>query len=133
MEGIAMLTGKELGKAIADALALKGYGAKAALARYLGMKPPSVADMTKFGRIDKAKLPALWRFFSDVVGPSHWGLGQYPWIDQDHSLESVAPKNNLPDEVKMLLATITDAAKHGTLTPEQAAAFDALIKTTTSK
>lgn len=38
---------------------------------------------------------------------------------------------SLPDEVTALLATITAAAQDGALTPEQAKAFDALIKTTT--
>lgn len=99
-----MLTGKELGRAISAALAIKGYGAKAALARHLRIKPPSVADMTEFGRIDKAKLTALWGFFSDVVGPSHWGMDQYPWADKGLTLEkkrlSEPPNTELGPEIR---------------------------------
>lgn len=31
--------------------------------------------MDKKGSISKEKLPELWSYFSDVVGPEHWGLG----------------------------------------------------------
>jgi hypothetical protein len=54
---------------------LKGV-TKKALAEHFGVEPPSVQDWVKRGTIDKARLPELWNFFSDVVGPDHWGL---PW------------------------------------------------------
>jgi SOS-response transcriptional repressor LexA len=76
-----MLTGQELGKAIASALQIKGRGAQADLARALDIKPPSVSELKNTGRIDKSKLPSLWRFFSDIVGPEHWGIEQYPWAE----------------------------------------------------
>lgn len=68
-----MLTGKELGKAIADALEIKG-ATQADLARHFGVKPPSVSEWIKNGTIAKGKLDKLFAYFSDVVGPSHWGI-----------------------------------------------------------
>lgn len=73
-----MLTGEELGKAIADAIRRKGVS-KAAVAKHFGVKAPSVHDWVKSGRISKDKLPELWAFFSDVVGPEHWGLSHAQW------------------------------------------------------
>ena len=36
-------------------------------------------DWVKKGSVSKDKLPDLWRYFSDVVGPSHWGLSSSEW------------------------------------------------------
>lgn len=72
-----MLTGKELGKAIAEAIKKKGV-TKAALARHFDVKPPSIQDWVNKGTIDKSRLPELWSYFADAVGPSHWGLNVYP-------------------------------------------------------
>jgi hypothetical protein len=73
-----MLTGKELGQAISVAIERKlAKGAaksKAEIARHFGVQPPSIHDWIKKGSIDKAKLPELWRYFSDVVPRDHWGL-----------------------------------------------------------
>lgn len=73
-----MLKGKELGKAIAQAIEKKlsqGLApSKVAIARHFGVKPPSIHDWIKKGSISKDKLPELWSYFSDVVGPEHWGL-----------------------------------------------------------
>ncbi|WP_144290856.1 S24 family peptidase [Vandammella animalimorsus] len=44
------------------------------VAEHFGVKPPSVQDWLKRGVISKDKLPELWAYFSDVVGPEHWGL-----------------------------------------------------------
>ncbi|HCM63751.1 MAG TPA: hypothetical protein DIT05_14600 [Morganella sp. (in: Bacteria)] len=81
-----MLSGKELGKAIELAINRKlSSGAiktKAEIARHFKIKPPSIYDWIKKGSISKEKLPELWRYFSDVVGPDHWGLREYP--DQEH-------------------------------------------------
>lgn len=68
-----MLTGEELGAAIASAIEKKKVKKKD-VADFFGVKPPSVQDWIRRGTIDKAKLPALWQYFSDVVGPEHWGL-----------------------------------------------------------
>lgn len=68
-----MLTGKELGAAIDAAIRKKGI-TKAELAREFGVKPPSVQDWVKHGRISKTHLPHLLAYFADVAGPEHWGL-----------------------------------------------------------
>ena len=68
-----MLTGPDLGSAIEAARLKKGV-TKKALAAHFGVAPPSIQDWVRRGTIDKAKLPGLWDYFSDVVGPAHWGL-----------------------------------------------------------
>jgi transposase-like protein len=68
-----MLTGPELGKAVAEAIRLKGVS-KAAVARHFGIKGPSVYDWIDHGRVGKQHLSGLVDYFSDVVGPEHWGL-----------------------------------------------------------
>lgn len=73
-----MLTGQDLGAAIESARKIKNV-TKKALAEHMGVKPPSVIDWVKRGTIDKEKLAALWRYFSDVVGPEHWGLEAFPF------------------------------------------------------
>lgn len=70
-----MLTGFDLGRAIELARIRKGVS-KAHLAAQFEVKPPSVQTWIKFGRIDKGKLFALMEYFSDVVGPDHWGIPQ---------------------------------------------------------
>lgn len=72
-----MLTGVELGAAIDSAIKRKGVK-KVDVAAHFGVKPPSVQDWIKRGTIEKAKLPELWSYFSDVVGPRHWGLTSFP-------------------------------------------------------
>lgn len=72
-----MLTGEQLGRAISDAIQKKGVTQRA-VAAHFGVKPPSVQDWIKRGTIDKGKLPALWAYFSDTVGPEHWGLTSFP-------------------------------------------------------
>jgi SOS-response transcriptional repressor LexA len=83
-----MLTGKELGRAIETAIKLKMDSAgisKTSIANHFGIKPPSIYDWINKGSISKDKLPELWRFFSDVVGPEHWGLRSWPEpIKNDH-------------------------------------------------
>ncbi|MFC0257551.1 LexA family transcriptional repressor [Achromobacter marplatensis] len=77
-----MLNGKDLGAAIKTAIELKlasgGAVSQAAIARHFNVKPPSIHDWIKKGSISKDKLPELWRYFSDVVGPEHWGLKAWP-------------------------------------------------------
>lgn len=68
-----MLTGPDLGAAI-EAARIKKKIAKNALAEVFGVKPPSIQGWVKNGRIDKSKLIDVMRYFSDVVGPEHWGL-----------------------------------------------------------
>lgn len=77
-----MLSGKDLGRAIEQAInkkiASETVKSKAEIARHFKVQPPSIHDWIKKGSISKDKLPELWRFFSDVVGPEHWGLNEYP-------------------------------------------------------
>lgn len=82
-----MLTGKELGQAIRQAVELKDAAERKAgrpgvrlvdVAAHFSVKPPSVQDWINKGTISKDKLPQLWLYFSDVVGPEHWGLASFP-------------------------------------------------------
>ncbi|MCA3000285.1 MAG: helix-turn-helix transcriptional regulator [Rhodocyclaceae bacterium] len=68
-----MLTGKDLGDALQEAMRRKGVS-QAVVARYFGVKAPSVSDWIKFGRIDKRHLERLFDFFSDVCDMAFWGL-----------------------------------------------------------
>ena len=78
-----MLNGKELGAAIAAAIQMKidsgAIRSKAEVAREFEIKPPSLYDWERKGTIDKARLPKLWEYFSDVAGPEHWGLTAEEW------------------------------------------------------
>jgi len=72
-----MLTGKQLGDAIRSALEMKKRR-PADLATHFRVKPPSVQGWLSKGTISKSKLPELWDYFSDVVGPEHWGMKAWP-------------------------------------------------------
>ena len=74
-----MLTGKELGAAIARAIELKGVP-KTAVADHFGIRGPSIYDWIKHGRIGKQHLNELVAYFSDVVGPEHWGIATHPGV-----------------------------------------------------
>ncbi|EIX9596861.1 MULTISPECIES: DNA-binding transcriptional repressor RacR [Klebsiella pneumoniae complex] len=82
-----MLSGKDLGRAIEQAIDKKiakgSAKSKAEIARHFKIKPPSIHDWINKGSISKEKLPELWNYFSDVVGPEHWGLKGYP-VNYDH-------------------------------------------------
>ena len=73
-----MLNGKDLGRAIEQAinkkLASGSVKSKTEIARHFNVNLPSIYDWIKKGSISKDKLPELWSYFSDVVGPEHWGL-----------------------------------------------------------
>lgn len=68
-----MLIGKELGAALTRAMQLKGVS-NADVAREFRIKPPSVCDWKKYGRIGKQHIHHLVDYFADVVGPDHWGI-----------------------------------------------------------
>lgn len=68
-----MLTGQPLGQAIDAAIKLKGVP-KTSVAAHFGIKGPSIYDWINHGRVSKKHLQALFDYFSDVVGPEHWGL-----------------------------------------------------------
>lgn len=91
-----MLKGKELGAAIEEAIRLKiesgACSSKADIARHFDIKPPSIYDWINKGSISKDKLPGLWRYFSDVVGPEHWGLDSKDLYYSDvKPIENVTP------------------------------------------
>lgn len=113
-----MLKGKEFGKAIGDAIDLKLKGGhvktKAAIARHFNMKPPSLIDWVKKGSVAKDKLPELWRYFSDVAGPKHWGMEPGEWPAElstanDSSLPSnaVISKKRPPTKREQRIDAIT--------------------------
>lgn len=111
-----MLTGIELGAAI-DAAREKKKISKKAFAAAFKVTPPSVQGWVRTGRIDKAKLIEVIRYFADVVGPEHWGLTR-----EDADSLQLAQPNGSPEEqaegatdivLKML-------ARHGNSLSEQA-------------
>lgn len=89
-----MLTGEQLGAAIEAAIKKKGVS-KVAVAHAFSVKPPSIQDWVKKGTISKDKLPKLWSYFADVVGPDHWGLTSYP--EQPTSIIALHAEDDLPD------------------------------------
>lgn len=113
-----MLTGPELGAAIDAARIAKGVSKKQ-LADDFQVKPPSVQGWVKNGRIDKSKLMDVIAYFSDVVGPEHWGLRpgfSYESI-QDVTSETVAEPapTSAADMVRAMLAkqgkNLSDSAR----------------------
>ena len=90
----AMLTGEDLGKALGDAIEKKKV-TKKAVAEHFGVKPPSVQDWVKFGRIGKQHLNELVRYFSDVVPPSHWGMDDLVVQHEDGAFTVAQVKNAL--------------------------------------
>lgn len=78
-----MLKGQEFGAAIREAIKMKiasgAIRSQADVARHFSVKPPSVSDWIKKGSIEKSRLPELWRYFSDVAGPDHWGMQAKDW------------------------------------------------------
>ena len=96
-----MLTGKELGAAIKSAIDKKKVR-QTELARHFGVKPPSIQDWINKGTISKDKLPDLWAYFSDVVGPEHWGLSAFP--QGSHQMETkVAAERQISESQWQLL------------------------------
>ncbi|WP_238925076.1 S24 family peptidase [Achromobacter insuavis] len=93
-----MLNGTDLGAAIKTAIEKKiasgAAASQAAIARHFNVKPPSIHDWIKKGSISKDKLPELWRYFSDVVGPDHWGLKAWP--DMGAAMPEETPRPPAP-------------------------------------
>jgi hypothetical protein len=88
-----MLNGKELGQAIGKAISLKLASGtvknKTQIAKHFEVRLPSLYDWVNKGSISKDKLEKLWRFFSDVVGPEHWGLEKWPEWNPDQQKTNV--------------------------------------------
>jgi hypothetical protein len=105
-----MLTGPELGAAIEAARIAKGVSKKK-LADDFSVKPPSVQGWVNNGRIDKSKLMDVIAYFSDVVGPEHWGLRpgfSYSTGDDEEQAVSKVAENtsaySAADKVRQMLA-----------------------------
>jgi len=78
-----MLKGPEFGEAIARAIQLKKdrgtISSQKEVADHFKIKPPSLIAWIKRGTVSKDKLPELWRYFSEVAGPGHWGMTPAEW------------------------------------------------------
>ncbi|SPC17363.1 putative phage repressor [Cupriavidus oxalaticus] len=92
-----MLTGEKLGAAIEQARQEKGVSKKA-LADAMGVKPASVQDWVKYGRIAKERINDLVAYFSDVVGPEHWGLDFAPTVNPKFGADQKKTKLNEKSE-----------------------------------
>lgn len=105
-----------------DAL-IKEAGSIASLARRAGASEKYLRHIFNGFQGPKDKTPR--QVGDDLARKLEEGTGKpHGWMDQPHD-------NELPVEFQTLLNTITDAARTGGMTPEQAAAFDTLIKTST--
>lgn len=110
MPNKAMLTGKELGEALRVAIERKsalmesrgdGRLLKKDVAAHFGVQPPSLQDWINFGRIGKQHLNSLVAYFSDVVGPDHWGIERATFTaDSPKSKGRAFPTANDLQEVK---------------------------------
>lgn len=103
-----MLTGPDLGAAIEAARIAKGVSKKQ-LADDFSVKPPSVQGWVKNGRIDKSKLMDVIAYFSDVVGPDHWGMrAGFSYENQGGgiglSAADVAPTMSAADKFREMFA-----------------------------
>lgn len=81
-----MLTGPSLGEAVDEAIRLKGVS-KMEVARHFGIKGPSIYDWINHGRVSKRHLTELFEYFSDVVGPEHWGTSPSDVVSQSVGLD----------------------------------------------
>lgn len=113
-----MLTGKKLGAALLTAIELKGV-TKAEVARHFKVKPPSVQDWVKNGTISKDKLPAMWDYFAQVVGPEHWGLSRYPGQDGGPattpapSHDTAVENTDIAEAMTLLAHALAEVDDHG--------------------
>jgi hypothetical protein len=110
-----MLTGKQFGVAIATAIRKKGVS-KADVARHFGIKPPSISDWCNRGTVDKSRLEDLFAYFSDVVGPEHWGLQIGSMVARSgtttYRVTALKPKKDRPkEELVALYSAMTDTAQ----------------------
>lgn len=116
-----MLNGKELGAAIKAAIDMKiasgAVASQAAIARHFNVKPPSIHDWIKKGSIAKDKLPELWRYFSDVVGPEHWGLKAWPDLGTAEPAQEKAlwPFPSIPEDQVRKLSPAQISALEGAI------------------
>lgn len=116
-------------KAITLKMDCGAVASKAEIARHFGIKPPSIHDWIKKGSISKDKLPELWRYFSDVVGPEHWGISSFP---SDSPMETtLGPAIQTPSvstPVARLIQRLTEMEAAGQLTPPLLRALETLLE-----
>lgn len=117
---LRMLQGPALGTAIANAMKLKAERmavskiTQAALASALGMTQPSVSELLKYGRLAKENVPTLLDYFSDVVGPDHFGLPFSKFeMDLVRELRKLPAQSQaaLMDRVRLSVAAVEEATK----------------------
>lgn len=99
-----MLTGEKLGNAIREAMRLKGVTPTEVAAEF-GVKPPSVHDWRKTGRVSKKHLDKLVSYFLDVVPPQHWGISMETGLSghMDSATASVSISATSQDYVRFPL------------------------------
>ncbi|MBI5255405.1 MAG: helix-turn-helix transcriptional regulator [Burkholderiales bacterium] len=105
-----MLTGKDLGQALKGAMERKGV-TQAEVASEFGIQQPSVSEWIKFGRIAKKHIPHLVQYFSDKVGPEHWGLPASWSVPAAADLSSFFAKQ--PSPAGLMLAHAYDELPDG--------------------
>lgn len=112
-----MLTGRDLGAAIRDAIQKKGVTQRE-VARVFEVKPPSVQDWMNKGTVSKDKLPALWKYFADVAGPEHWGLDSFPnWPSRQRAVSTAVDQPGLAPDVYEMVSRIDEIVQ--ALPPER--------------
>jgi len=87
---------------------------QAAFASALGITQPSVSELLKYGRLAKENVPALLDYFSDVVGPDHFGLPFSKFeMDLVKELRKLPARSQaaLMDRVKLSVAAVEEATK----------------------
>ena len=99
-----MLYGNELAMALRVAIEKKGVS-DAEIARVFGVKPPSVNDWKRYGRIHKKHIPTLLSYFGDFVGPDHWGLAPQHSVAEpraEYAVNSRPPIQESPQVQELL-------------------------------
>lgn len=96
-----MFEGKELGRAIGAAIALKGVTQRQ-VAHDFGVSQPSVSEWVSTGRIRKGLLTMLFSYFANEVGPTHWGFPTEWWGPSlsPRALRLARLYESLPDDEK---------------------------------
>lgn len=104
-----MYSGEKLGQALAEAIEKKGVK-KAEVARFFGIKQPSLSDWIKSGRIGKQHIDKLIEYFSDVVEPSHFGIDSLVFNQSNHGSGTqnnvIGTQNNFLSESSGCLKTM---------------------------
>lgn len=105
-----MFTGEKLGRAIEKAICEKGVS-KAEVARYFGIKPPSVTGWIKTGRVSKEHIGKLVEFFADVVSPEHFGI-------ENMTITNFPTISKGQDTTTLNLYDVAASCGHGVVNPD---------------